>query len=99
MLGLKYRLARKLVFDKLVAAFGGNLRAFISGGAPLSKDIAEFFYAADILILEEQSWDAIVEDILLAQEAEKRGLGATDDEVRPDNGDHETLNEDEGSDT
>jgi long-chain acyl-CoA synthetase len=49
---LRYRIAQKLVFSKLKALFGGRLRFFVSGGAPLSKEIAEFFHAADILILE-----------------------------------------------
>jgi long-chain acyl-CoA synthetase len=51
-LKLRYRIADKLVFSKLKARFGGRVRFFISGSAPLSKDIAEFFHAADILILE-----------------------------------------------
>jgi long-chain acyl-CoA synthetase len=51
-LALQYRLAAKLVFSKLHAALGGRLRFAVSGGAPLSKDIAEFFHAAGILILE-----------------------------------------------
>jgi len=52
MLALKYRIADRLVFSKLQATFGGRIRYFISGSAPLSKDIAEFFHAAGILILE-----------------------------------------------
>src|SRR5437660_2336422 len=51
-LRLKRALAHKLVFSKLHAALGGRLRWAISGGAPLSRDIAEFFHAAGILILE-----------------------------------------------
>lgn len=49
---LQFRVADKLVFSKLKQRFGGRLRFFISGSAPLSKDIAEFFHAAGILILE-----------------------------------------------
>lgn len=52
LLALQFRIADKLVFSKLKARFGGRVRFFISGSAPLSKDIAEFFHAADILILE-----------------------------------------------
>jgi long-chain acyl-CoA synthetase len=51
-LAFKHRLAHKLVFSKLHAALGGRLRFAVSGGAPLSKEIAEFFHAAGILILE-----------------------------------------------
>lgn len=52
LLRLKYAIADKLVFSKVKATFGGKLRFFVSGGAPLSKEIAEFFHACDILILE-----------------------------------------------
>ncbi len=51
-LNYKYNLATKLVFSKLHQRVGGNLRFFVSGGAPLPKEIAEFFYKAGILILE-----------------------------------------------
>jgi long-chain acyl-CoA synthetase len=52
LLSLKFTVADKLVFSKLKQRFGGRVRFFISGSAPLSRDIAEFFHAADILILE-----------------------------------------------
>ena len=52
ILSLKASIANKLVFQKLKAVTGGRLRFFVSGGAPLSKAIAEFFHAAGILILE-----------------------------------------------
>lgn len=53
-LGLKakHKLADKLVFDKLRAVTGGNLRFFISGGAALARELGVFFEAVGILILE-----------------------------------------------
>ncbi|MCK5076980.1 MAG: long-chain fatty acid--CoA ligase, partial [Calditrichia bacterium] len=51
-LNTRYNVASKLVFSKLQQKVGGNIRFFISGGAPLSKEIGEFFAFADILILE-----------------------------------------------
>jgi long-chain acyl-CoA synthetase len=52
--GLRIRraIAAKLVFSKIIARTGGRVRFFVSGGAPLSKDIAEFFYAMGLVILE-----------------------------------------------
>ena len=52
LLGLQQRVAHALVFSKLHQALGGRLRFAVSGGAPLAKEIAEFFHAAGILILE-----------------------------------------------
>jgi len=52
LLALKSKVAQKLVFSKLQARFGGRLRYFISGSAALSREMAEFFHACDILILE-----------------------------------------------
>jgi len=51
-LAFRHRIAAKLVFSKIIAKTGGRVRFFVSGGAPLSKDIAEFFYAIGLTILE-----------------------------------------------
>jgi long-chain acyl-CoA synthetase len=51
-LAAKHRIADRLVFSKVRERLGGRLRLPISGGAPLAKDIAEFFDAIGIRILE-----------------------------------------------
>jgi long-chain acyl-CoA synthetase len=51
-LRLQHRLAEKLVYSKVKAKLGGRLRLPISGGAPLAKEIAEFFHTIDIAIME-----------------------------------------------
>ena len=49
---LQYRLAKKLVFQKITAATGGNIRFYVSTGAPLAKGLGEFFDAVGIRITE-----------------------------------------------
>ncbi|MBI1908957.1 MAG: long-chain fatty acid--CoA ligase [Deltaproteobacteria bacterium] len=51
-LKVQYSLARRLVFGKILQKLGGRLEFSISGGAPLSREIAEFFHAMGLLILE-----------------------------------------------
>lgn len=48
----EWEIAKRLVINKVVEAFGGRLRFAISGGAPLSKELSEFFYSCGVLILE-----------------------------------------------
>lgn len=51
-LAVKHRLADKLVYSKVKARLGGRLRLPIAGGAPLGREVAEFFDALDIRIME-----------------------------------------------
>ncbi|MFO6451215.1 MULTISPECIES: AMP-dependent synthetase/ligase [unclassified Aeromicrobium] len=51
-LKVQHAIADRLVFSKVRDRFGGRVRFFISGAASLSTDIAEWFHAAGILVLE-----------------------------------------------
>ncbi|HKG09396.1 MAG TPA: long-chain fatty acid--CoA ligase [Gaiellaceae bacterium] len=51
-LAARHRVADRLVYSKVKGKLGGRLRFGISGGAPLAKEIAEFFHVLDIPILE-----------------------------------------------
>jgi long-chain acyl-CoA synthetase len=52
MLAMRHRLADRLVYSKIKDRLGGRLRIGVSGGAPLAKEIIEFFHTLDVLILE-----------------------------------------------
>jgi long-chain acyl-CoA synthetase len=52
LLNAQRALFDRLVFAKIRERFGGRVRFFISGAAALNQDIAEWFHAAGILILE-----------------------------------------------
>ena len=49
---LQWLLANQLVYKKVRAGLGGRLRLISSGGAPLSKELAEFFWALDVPIYQ-----------------------------------------------
>jgi long-chain acyl-CoA synthetase len=49
---VQYALADRLVFTKLKQRTGGRIRFFISGGAPLSRELGEFLEAVGITIIE-----------------------------------------------
>jgi len=52
MLALQYKLADRLVFSTIRARFGGRLRFFISGSAALDRDVAQWFDAVGVMVLE-----------------------------------------------
>ena len=52
LIGLRYRLADRLVFRKIRRRFGGRLRFFISGGAPLDRTVNEFLWILGIPTFE-----------------------------------------------
>ena len=52
LLAAQHRLADRLVYSKVKERLGGRLRIANAGGAPLGREVAEFFHALDILVLE-----------------------------------------------
>jgi long-chain acyl-CoA synthetase len=52
LLRLKYRFADRLVFSKIRQIFGGRVKYFITGAAPIPKAVLEFFWAAGFPIFE-----------------------------------------------
>jgi long-chain acyl-CoA synthetase len=49
---LAWKLANRLVFSKVLEAMGGKVRIFISGGAPLGKELAEWYAQIGLLVHE-----------------------------------------------
>jgi long-chain acyl-CoA synthetase len=52
LLAAQYAIADRLVFSKIKARMGGNIRFFVSGSAALNREVQEWFYAAGLLVLE-----------------------------------------------
>jgi long-chain acyl-CoA synthetase len=52
VLALQAMLADRLVFTRIQRLLGGRVRLMVSGGAPLAREIMEFFHATGLLILE-----------------------------------------------
>jgi long-chain acyl-CoA synthetase len=52
LLALQHAIAQRLVLSKVQDTFGGRIRLFVSGSAPLSREMAEFFHAFGMLICE-----------------------------------------------
>jgi long-chain acyl-CoA synthetase len=51
-LRLRWAIADRVVFSKIRDGVGGRMRAFISGGGPLSRELAEFFWAVGVPVYQ-----------------------------------------------
>ena len=75
-LGLKVKsaIADKLVFSKIIARLGGRVKFVVSGGAPLSADLAAFFIGAGVEILEGYGLTE-TSPVIAVNRPDKRRLG------------------------
>lgn len=82
-LGLKMRsaLADKLVFSKILARLGGEVKFLISGAAPLSADLAAFFVGAGLDILEGYGLTE-TSPVISVNRMDKRRLGTVGPPIR-----------------
>jgi long-chain acyl-CoA synthetase len=51
-LGILWNIADRVVYSKIREAVGGRMRAFISGGGPLSRELAEFFWGVGVPVYQ-----------------------------------------------
>jgi long-chain acyl-CoA synthetase len=51
-LRLRWKIADRIVYSKIREGTGGSFRAFISGGGPLSRELAEFFWAVGVPVYQ-----------------------------------------------
>ena len=51
-LHLRWKIADRIVYSKIRAGIGGAFRAFISGGGPLARELAEFFWSVDVPVYQ-----------------------------------------------
>jgi long-chain acyl-CoA synthetase len=73
-LSIKSGLADKLVFSKILARLGGRVRFVLSGGAPLSAELASFFIGAGLEILEGYGLTE-TSPVIAVNRPEKRKIG------------------------
>jgi long-chain acyl-CoA synthetase len=52
LLRLQHALYDRLVYARIRARLGGRMRFFVSGGAPLNPEIAEFFIGSGVMVIE-----------------------------------------------
>src|SRR5579864_6975917 len=51
-LHLRWKIADRIVYSKIREGIGGRFRAFISGGGPLARELAEFFWAVGVPVFQ-----------------------------------------------
>jgi long-chain acyl-CoA synthetase len=73
-LKLKAAIADKLVFSKIMQRLGGNVKFVVSGGAPLSAELAAFFIGAGVEILEGYGLTE-TSPVIAVNRPDKRRLG------------------------
>ncbi len=94
-LRLQLAIAGRVVFARIKARTGGRLRYFCSGGAPLPREVGEFFYAMGMLILEGYGLSETAPLLAISRPASFRfgtvGPPAAETEIRIDAASGEIL--------
>ncbi len=82
----RWKIADQIVYSKIRDGIGGRIRAFISGGGPLARELAEFFWAVGVPVYQgyglTETSPVLTVELSGSQQSGHRGTADRDVEVR-----------------